>query len=201
MKLRYYVARRLLLLIPTLIGLTLIVFILSHVGGSQRLVGAYINIHSTVAVVQTQVAILQSDLGQIGVPLAVQGVTYAEILTFTNTQNTPSLLFGGWGPDWPDPVLCQIYPLLTPNNAPTSLMNVTQASQLINSLVFQTDQTKYIQGIAQLYNITYNYAPFIWLPNYDNYVLLQPYVHGMVYSPFTTVLGQFYYNTFYYSSS
>jgi peptide/nickel transport system permease protein len=59
LKLRYYVARRLLLLIPTLIGLTLIVFILSHVGGSQRLVGAYINIHSTVPV-----AVQEAELAQ-----------------------------------------------------------------------------------------------------------------------------------------
>ena len=51
MKLRYYIARRVLLLIPTLLGLTLIVFVISHVGGTQRLVGSYINIHSTVPVV------------------------------------------------------------------------------------------------------------------------------------------------------
>jgi peptide/nickel transport system permease protein len=50
MKLRYYIARRLLLLIPTLLGLTLIVFAISHVGGSQRLLGEYINSHSTIPV-------------------------------------------------------------------------------------------------------------------------------------------------------
>jgi ABC-type dipeptide/oligopeptide/nickel transport system permease component len=50
MKLRYYIARRLLLLVPTLIGLTLIVFALTHVGGDQRLLGEYINPHSTIPV-------------------------------------------------------------------------------------------------------------------------------------------------------
>jgi ABC-type dipeptide/oligopeptide/nickel transport system permease component len=50
MKLRYYIARRLLLLIPTLLGLTLIVFVIAHVGGSQRLIGAYVNVHSKIPV-------------------------------------------------------------------------------------------------------------------------------------------------------
>ena len=80
-------------------------------------------------------------------------------------------------------------------------MNVTEVNQLINSLIFDTNQTTYIQGITQLYNFTYNYAPAIWLPNPDNYVLLQPYVQGMVYSPYTTTAGQYWFNTLYYSSS
>jgi peptide/nickel transport system permease protein len=50
MKLRYYIARRLLLLIPTLLGLTIIVFVIAHVGGSQRLIGAYVNAHSKIPV-------------------------------------------------------------------------------------------------------------------------------------------------------
>jgi peptide/nickel transport system permease protein len=48
--LRYYVVRRLLLVVPTIIGLTLIVFILTHVGGDQRFLGEYINIHSPIPV-------------------------------------------------------------------------------------------------------------------------------------------------------
>jgi dipeptide transport system permease protein len=50
LKLRYYILRRILLLFPSLIGLTLIIFALTHVGGTQRLIGSYINIHSSVPV-------------------------------------------------------------------------------------------------------------------------------------------------------
>lgn len=50
MKLGYYIARRVLLLIPTLIGLTLIVFALTHAGGSQRLLGSYISMHSKIPI-------------------------------------------------------------------------------------------------------------------------------------------------------
>ena len=147
---------------------------------------------------QTFATIVQSDLSQIGVPIAVQAVTASEELTYTNAQNTPVMLYGGWGPDFPDPILQQMFELLTPEIPIVSLMNDTQATQILNSLVYETNQTTYIRGIAQLYNITYNYAPFIWLPNYENYVLLQPYVHGMVYSPYTTPFGMYWYNTLYY---
>jgi len=147
---------------------------------------------------QTFATIVQSDLDQIGLSVAVQSVTASEELTYTNAQSTPVMLYGGWGPDFPDPVLQQMDELLTPEIPIVSLMNDTQATQLLNSLTFETNQTKYIQGIAQLYNITYNYAPFIWLPNYDNYALVQPYVHGMDYSPYTTPFGVYWYNTLYY---
>ncbi len=45
MKLSTYLIRRTLMLIPTLIGLTLIVFILSRAGGIQLVISAYINPH------------------------------------------------------------------------------------------------------------------------------------------------------------
>ncbi|MGP8071045.1 MAG: ABC transporter substrate-binding protein [Candidatus Bathyarchaeia archaeon] len=150
---------------------------------------------------QTQATIFQSDLIQIGLSIAVQAVTTSQLLTYTTAQNSPNMLFGGWGPDFPDPILQMMYELLTPSVPPTSFVNDTQATQIMNSLIFQTNQTTYIHGIAQLYNITYNLAPFIWLPNYDNYVLVQPYVHGMVESPYTTTLGMYWYNTLYYGSS
>jgi len=150
---------------------------------------------------QTQWAIIQSDLSQIGLSIAVQAVTTAETDTFTTAQATPSFMYDYWGPDWPDPVFQQLEAMLTPFPSNFSFMNVTEVNQLINSLIFDTNQTTYIQGITQLYNFTYNYAPAIWLPNPDNYVLLQPYVQGMVYSPYTTTAGQYWFNTLYYSSS
>lgn len=39
-----------MLVLPTFIGLTLIVFVLIHVGGNQHLLGEYVNIHSTIPV-------------------------------------------------------------------------------------------------------------------------------------------------------
>jgi ABC-type dipeptide/oligopeptide/nickel transport system permease component len=57
--LRYYIVRRLLLVVPTIIGLTLIVFILTHVGGDQRFLGEYINIHSPIPVSVQEAQLIQ----------------------------------------------------------------------------------------------------------------------------------------------
>jgi len=151
-------------------------------------------------VLQTQDAIIQSGLSQIGLSVAVQTVTPAEIMTYTTPDAFPDLINdGGWGPSAPDPVLGEMVPMLTPIDLET-WMNLTQVNNLLNSLVYQTNQTAYMQGIGELYSITYNYAPYIWLPTYDNYFLVQPYVHGMVYSPYFTPTGQYWFNTMYYGS-
>jgi peptide/nickel transport system permease protein len=59
MKLRYYITRRLLLVVPTLIGLTLIVFALIHVGGNSRLISEYVNPHSSVPIAVQEAALTQ----------------------------------------------------------------------------------------------------------------------------------------------
>jgi peptide/nickel transport system substrate-binding protein len=149
---------------------------------------------------ETMESILQSDLSQIGIPLAFQGVTSSAIGTWTSPALTPSMVMGiGWGPDWNDPVLQELYEVVTPEIEFT-WMNNTQINDILASLTFNNNQTQLVQGIAQIYNITYTLAPDIWEPNYANYMLLQPYVHGLVYSPYTTIYGQYWYNTLYYSS-
>jgi ABC-type transport system substrate-binding protein len=151
-------------------------------------------------VLQTEDTIIQTDLSKIGLSVAVQAVTPTEILAFTTPADFPDLINdGGWGPSAPDPVLGELVPMLTPIDLET-WMNLTQVNNLLNSLTYQTNQTTYMQGIAELYNITYNYAPYLWLPTYDNYFLVQPYVHGIVYSPYFTPTGQYWFNTMYYGN-
>ena len=150
---------------------------------------------------ETMESIIQSDLAQIGLSVALQGVTAAVEDSWTTPQEWPSMVLGiGWGPDWNDPILQELYEVVTPEIYFT-WMNLTSINDILASLTFNTNQTQIVQGIAQIYNITYNYAPDIWIPNYDNYLLVQPYIHGMVYSPYTTIFGQFWYNTLYYGSS
>ena len=148
---------------------------------------------------QTENEVIQSGLNQIGLSVAVQGVTSGEFYTYITPQTTPTFVnSGGWGPTWPDPVLGEMFDILTPVILET-YMNLTQVNQLISSLVYQTNQTTYMQGIAELYNLTYNYVPYLWLPTYDNYFLVQPYLHGVVYSPYFTPTGMYWYNLMYYS--
>ena len=93
MKLRYYVARRLLLLIPTLVGLTLITFIISHVGGDQRLLGAYINIHSKIPVsVQEQELAIRFHFND---PLVVQYFYWLAAFVQGNWGYTQTSIYSG----------------------------------------------------------------------------------------------------------
>jgi hypothetical protein len=150
---------------------------------------------------ETENEIIQSGLSQIGLAIAPQGATPGEEYTYTTPATTPPFVNnGGWGPSWPDPILGELIPVLTPVDLET-WMNLTQVNQLLNSLTYETNQNIYMQGIAQLYNITYNYAPDIWLPVLENYLLVQPYLKGMVYCPFITPYGQYWANTLYYANS
>ena len=93
MKLRYYIARRLLLLIPTLIGLTLIVFAITHVGGSQRLIGAYINIHSTIPVAVQERQLMQRF--HLNDPLVVQYFYWLAAFVQGNWGYTQTSIYTG----------------------------------------------------------------------------------------------------------
>ncbi len=93
MKLRYYIARRLLLLIPTLIGLTLIVFTLTHVGGNQRLIGEYINAHSKIPV-----SVQEQELAQrfhLNDPLIVQYFYWLAAFVQGNWGYTQTSIYDG----------------------------------------------------------------------------------------------------------
>jgi len=71
MRLWVYVLRRLLLLIPTLIGLTFIVFILSHVSGTNIILSEYINPRLTGAARELVVQKLTNEL-HLNQPIYIQ---------------------------------------------------------------------------------------------------------------------------------
>jgi peptide/nickel transport system permease protein len=93
MKLRYYIARRLILLIPTLLGLTLIIFTVSHVGGNQRLVAEYVNTHSKIPVgVQEQQLAERFHLND---PLVVQYFYWLAAFVQGNWGYTQTTIYSG----------------------------------------------------------------------------------------------------------
>lgn len=93
MKLRYYIARRLILLLPTLLGLTLIIFTVSHVGGNQRLLGEYINTHSKIPVsVQEQQLAERFHLND---PLVVQYFYWLAAFVQGNWGYTQTSIYSG----------------------------------------------------------------------------------------------------------
>lgn len=88
-----YLVRRLLLILPTFLGLTLIVFSLTHVGGNQRFLGEYLNPHSSVpAVVQEQQLSARFHLND---PLALQYVYWLEAFIQGDWGYTQTSIYSG----------------------------------------------------------------------------------------------------------
>jgi ABC-type dipeptide/oligopeptide/nickel transport system permease component len=93
LKLRYYVLRRLLLTIPTLLGLTVIIFALVHVGGNARLIGAYVKPSSVIPVAQQEAAVnAQLHLND---PLIVQYFYWLSAFLQGNWGQTSTSVYTG----------------------------------------------------------------------------------------------------------
>jgi peptide/nickel transport system substrate-binding protein len=70
-------------------------------------------------------------------------------------------------------------------------MNPTTVNNIMQTLPFITNTTQQIQLTAYLYNITYSYAPYVWMLDPDNTLFIQPYLHGFVFNLYIF----FWYNT------
>jgi peptide/nickel transport system substrate-binding protein len=146
---------------------------------------------------QLQLEIIAAGLSKIGLSIGLQGVTYSVYTSWTSPQQTPNFVYNTWYPDWPDPILQQMIPAVTTTSYLPAWVNLTQINHIVQTLPFITNQTQQIQLVEQVYNITYNYAPYVWLPTADNYLFIQPYVGGFVFNEYIF----YYYNTLYYTTS
>ncbi len=145
---------------------------------------------------QEQLEIIQQGLSQLGISIGYQGVTFSTFLTWSTPQATPNFVNIGWTPDWSDPIMQEIAPLTTTTSLVMDWMNVSLVNKIMATLPFETNLTQQIQGVEEIYNITYNYAPMVWLVNINAYYFVQPYLKGFVYN----FGNSYYYNLMYYSS-
>jgi peptide/nickel transport system substrate-binding protein len=142
--------------------------------------------------------IIQQGLAQIGVSTSIQAVTSAVYSGWTTPSNTPNFFTPVyWIPDWPDPVFQQLVPLVTTIDSVGAWMNVSSVNAVAGELPFITNTTQLTQLVAQIYNTTYWYAPFMWLPNSASYLFVQPYLQGLQFNEFV----YYWYNTMYYGTS
>ncbi|MEM0272195.1 MAG: ABC transporter substrate-binding protein, partial [Thermoprotei archaeon] len=144
--------------------------------------------------VEEQLLIIQGELAQIGLAVAIQGVTASQALSWTTPQATPTFVYNAWVPDWVDPVLQLVAPAVTTSSYLPAWVNLSSINELMLTLPFVVNQTLKGELVAQVYNITYNYAPYVWLPDPYEYYFVQPYVRGLVGDP----LFGYWYNTLYY---
>ncbi|PSN92838.1 hypothetical protein B9Q08_00535 [Candidatus Marsarchaeota G2 archaeon ECH_B_SAG-M15] len=144
-----------------------------------------------------QLLIIQDELAQIGLSVATQGITASQALSWTSPQATPNLVYDAWVPDWVDPVLQLVAPAVTTSSYLPAWVNLSSINQIMGVLPFTTNQTQRVELMSEVYNITYNYAPYVWLPDPYEYYFVQPYVHGLVGDP----LFGYWYNTLYYANA
>jgi peptide/nickel transport system substrate-binding protein len=134
---------------------------------------------------QSELQIIASELSQIGIDVGLQGEgSTVAYVTWSTPQTTPALAYVEWLPDWPDPILQMMAPLITTTSLFPAWMNVTNVNQILSTLPFTTNTSFQIQEVKQLYNTTYWYAPYAWLPFPATYLFAQPYVNGLTYNPF-----------------
>ncbi|MEM0121618.1 MAG: ABC transporter substrate-binding protein [Thermoprotei archaeon] len=143
---------------------------------------------------QGKLEIIQQDLQLIGISASLEGATPAVFASWTTPQATPNLVLLDWYPDWADPIFQQMFPEITTFANLPAWMNLTKVNQLLQVAPFTTNTTQQIQMVKEIYNITYWYAPYAWLPNSAFYYFVQPYLKGFAYNEFSG----YYYNMMYY---
>ncbi|BBG23446.1 ABC transporter substrate-binding protein [Sulfuracidifex tepidarius] len=152
-------------------------------------------------ITQEELTLVKTELSQIGISVSIQAVAASVTDNWDSASSTPALVQLGWVPDWPDPVAQQLIPLTDINDGGLSgdlaWMNVSTLTQMYTTLPFITNTTEQEHLVGVAYNITYNNAPYIWLPYPSTYYFVQPYIGGFTYNPY---VGYFY-NMMYYKYS
>ena len=151
--------------------------------------------------VEAEFSVIQAGWEQIGVAAAIQAVAVSVLMgPETTVQGTALLQINNWYPDWPDPVMQSMVELTgTAGGAAGNLawfMN-PRILTLNTQMPFTTDQAQQLQMITEGTKIVYDNAPYLWLPDPDIYFLVQPYLKGVAFNPFSG----YYYNAMYYSTS
>ncbi|MEM3671230.1 MAG: ABC transporter substrate-binding protein, partial [Thermoprotei archaeon] len=144
---------------------------------------------------QVQIEIIEAGMKALGIPFTVQPVTstvYSEETTKASTS--PQYTDLGWCPDWPDPYNQIVYAAWTTGDSVAAWMNVPKINAILDNISYETNPAQQLAQLKYVYNFTYYYAPYAWLPNPDTYYFVQPYVKGFVYN---AIVGYFY-DTMYY---
>ncbi|WP_054850150.1 ABC transporter substrate-binding protein [Vulcanisaeta sp. JCM 14467] len=132
---------------------------------------------------EEQLEIVSQDLSQIGIPTAISYVTSSEFDSWTSPSISGRLIYEvGWCADWPDPIMQIAISILT-GELPTgdyAWYNNPTVANLLYEAAFTTNLTEQIQIAKQVYEIVYNQAPYVWIPDPVPYFLVQPYVKGVI---------------------
>ena len=131
---------------------------------------------------QTTFNILSDGLSQIGVHLSVQSALSEGGTSLSQINGA------AWCADWPDPIYQGFYYFATTvGQVPNGVDNAT-LTKLLEEIPFETNSTLQLQQTEQAYAIFTQLSAIIQMPNSETYFLKQPYVTGLVWSPFQFAL-------------
>ncbi|MBP1357767.1 MAG: ABC transporter substrate-binding protein, partial [Sulfolobus sp.] len=152
------------------------------------------------AIDQEELEIITADLQQIGISATVRLVTASYTDSWVSPKAWPPIVDLGWGPDWPDPIFQSLVATTDIQfgglGGDEAWINVSWVTQTDSYLPFITNVTNQTLLVAKIYAFLYNYAPYINIPNVDNYYFVQPYIVNMTYNSF----GGYWYNTIAYEN-
>ncbi|MEM3670794.1 MAG: ABC transporter substrate-binding protein [Thermoprotei archaeon] len=151
------------------------------------------------AALSTETEIIESGFRELGIPFTVQLVTstvYEEELA--SAQSSPQYVLQEYGPDWPDPYNQILLAAYTTYDSNAAWMNVSKINNILFNISYLTNPSQQLREAQYVYNYTYYYAPYAWMPNPDATYFVQPYVHGLVWN---VVYTELIYDTMYYQPS
>jgi peptide/nickel transport system substrate-binding protein len=133
----------------------------------------------------TYIGILNQGLNLIGINLVAAGLTESQFEADTVAPaSTPQTVGVGWCADWPDPIYQQFYDMATTITHQPNWVNNATLTHLLEIIPFETNATLQLQQTEQAYQIFTQLASIIQVPNSAVYFWYQPYLTGLVYSPF-----------------
>ena len=140
--------------------------------------------------------ILSNDLGQVGIRIVPTGITEGQYeVNEASPQTTPSITMVGWCADWPDPIFQQFNDMATGAAHEANWVNNATLNQLAAKIPFETNSTQQKNDAGTAWAMFTQLSTIIQYPNVANLFVVQPYVKGLVYSPFQFAV---FYNLAYY---
>jgi len=151
------------------------------------------------AVETAQVTIAISSFAAIGLKFTSSYVTESTVADWTSPNSTPQFVDLGWEPDYPDPVGQQLIPIYDYQEGGEfggndAWVNNSTLQHYFTNMDFENSTTQ-IKDMKKIYEITNNLSAYVWLPVPLTYYFVQPYVHGVVFSPY----AGYFYNMMYMS--
>jgi peptide/nickel transport system substrate-binding protein len=135
-----------------------------------------------------ELSVISSDLNNIGIHTQVKLVTSATYDSWTTVNATPRFADLGWFPAWPDPVYQQFMATTGVQfggiGGNLAWLDNSTLQNMYPQIAFQTNKSQQIQNLTKGYQVVYNQAPYVWLPNPDQYFFEQPYVKNFTYNSF-----------------